>query len=175
MYLQLETPTLKIAAALQSSPQLQYRLHQWCSTWAKSPPRERFYAFWGDFSFQGGNFCRLKHTQMLHWFQKKQYLLLWNQSIWCTPTPWFVTKVIKHISDWSRNDQTNIVLCKVALHQLTKTTENVTGCKTIASKSSLGGLYVCVGSWTFNILSKKQLIRRVSYFYGGFGTLFGRG
>jgi len=41
--------------------------------------------------------------------------------------PWFVTKVIKHISDWSRNNQTNIVLCNASLHQLSKTTEIITG------------------------------------------------
>jgi len=33
-------------------------------------------------------------------------------------TPWFVTKVIKHMSDWSRNSQTNMVLCNASLHQL---------------------------------------------------------
>ena len=69
-------------------------LLQWSSTWAKSPPRGRFHALWGrfcdlrdlggDFGFQGGDFCRWKHAQMLNWFQKNQYLLLWNQSLWCT-------------------------------------------------------------------------------------------
>ena len=43
-----------------------------------------FTRFGGRFRFPGGDFCRLKHTQMLNWFQKYIYLLLWNQSIWCT-------------------------------------------------------------------------------------------
>jgi len=30
---------------------------------------------------------------------------------------------------WSRNNQTNIVLCNASLHQLPKTTEIVTGCE----------------------------------------------
>jgi len=43
-------------------------------------------------------------------------------------TPWFVTKVIKHmISDWWRNSQTNIVLCNASLYQLSNSTEIVTG------------------------------------------------
>ena len=43
-------------------------------------------------------------------------------------TPCFVTKVKEHmISDWWRNNQTNIVLCNVSLHQICKTTEIVTG------------------------------------------------
>ena len=47
---------------------------------AKSPSSGRFHALWGrfcdlrdlggDFSFQEGDFCRLKHTQMFNWFQK---------------------------------------------------------------------------------------------------------
>jgi len=47
-----------------------HSVDQRSSTWAKSPPRGRFYASWGrfcdlrdlggDFSFQGGDFCRLK-------------------------------------------------------------------------------------------------------------------
>jgi len=34
---------------------------------------------------------------------------------------------MKHISDWSRNNKTNIVLCNASLHQLSQTTEIVTG------------------------------------------------
>ena len=38
---------------------------------------------WGDFSFQGCDFCMLKPTKF--WIDsKKQHFLLWNQSIWCT-------------------------------------------------------------------------------------------
>jgi len=43
-----------------------------------------FTRFGERFRFPGGDFCRLKHTQMLNLFQKNQYLLLWNQSLWCT-------------------------------------------------------------------------------------------
>jgi len=42
-------------------------------------------------------------------------------------TAWFVAKVTKHISDWSRINQTNIVLCNASLHRLFKTTVIVTG------------------------------------------------
>jgi len=55
------------------------RIDQWFSTWAKSIPRGRFYAFWrrfcdlpdlGEFQFPGGRFCRSKFTKILNWFQK---------------------------------------------------------------------------------------------------------
>jgi len=42
-------------------------------------------------------------------------------------TPWFVTKVMELVSDWSRISQTSIVLCSSSLHQLSKTSEIVTG------------------------------------------------
>jgi len=42
-------------------------------------------------------------------------------------TSWFITKVVKHISDWSHNNQINIVLCNVSLQQISKTTEIVNG------------------------------------------------
>jgi len=42
-------------------------------------------------------------------------------------TPWFVTKVIKHVSDWSRINQANIVLCNASLYPLSNTTEIVIG------------------------------------------------
>jgi len=38
-----------------------------------------------------------------------------------------VPKVIRHILDWSGNNQTNTVLYNASLHQLSKTTEIVTG------------------------------------------------
>jgi len=57
-----------------------FPVDQWYSTWAKSSPRGRFHALRGrfcdlsdlrgDFSFQGGDFCRLKQTKILNWFQK---------------------------------------------------------------------------------------------------------
>jgi len=56
-------------------------------------PQGRLHALWGrfcdlrdlggDFGFQGGDFCKLWHTQMFI-DSKNQYLLLWNHSIWCT-------------------------------------------------------------------------------------------
>jgi len=51
-------------------------LNQWSSKWAKSPSRNDFMyrggdlviyeIWWGGFSFQGGDFCRLKHTNILN-------------------------------------------------------------------------------------------------------------
>jgi len=56
-----------------------YDLKQWSSTWAKSLPRGRFY----DLQDLGGNFCSLSILNF--WIDlKKQYLLLWSQSKWCT-------------------------------------------------------------------------------------------
>jgi len=69
----------------------------------------------------GGDFCRLKRTKILNWFQK---ILLWNQNIWCSFDSMVRNKIYRHmISDWWRNNQTNIVLCNASLHQLSKTTE----------------------------------------------------
>jgi len=51
-------------------------LEQWSSTWAKSPPRGKFYALWGrfcdirvlggDFSLHEVDFCMMKHTKVLN-------------------------------------------------------------------------------------------------------------
>jgi len=78
----------------------------------------RFHALWGrfcnlrdlggDFGFQGGDFCRWKHTQMLNWFQKINICYFGIKAFDARSTPWFVTKVIKHISDWSRINQTTV-------------------------------------------------------------------
>jgi len=61
-----------------------------------------FTRFGGRFRFPGGDFCRLKHTQMLNWFQKIYICYFGIKAFDARSTPWFVTKVIKHISDWSR-------------------------------------------------------------------------
>jgi len=65
MYFSLLLLTLNVSQV----GNLLYPLEQWYSTWAKSPSRGWFYASRGrfcdlpdlgsDFSFQGGDFCRL--------------------------------------------------------------------------------------------------------------------
>ena len=55
----------------------------------------------------GGDFCKLKRTKIWNWF--KEFLLLWNQNIWCTFDSIFRNKVYRaYISDWGRNNQNNI-------------------------------------------------------------------
>jgi len=45
------------------------------------------------------------------------WLVLSQQSFDALSTPWFVKKVIKHvISDWWRNNWTNIFRCNASLH-----------------------------------------------------------
>ena len=121
------------------------------------------YEIWG-LQFPRGDFCRLKHSKILNWFQKHNICYFGIKALDVPLTPWFVTKVIKHISVWSHNNQTNIILCNASLHQLSKITEIVTGCRIVARKSSLDGLYVFVGGLGILILTKTQLIYRVSYF-----------
>jgi len=72
----------------------------------------------GDFGFQGGRFLQVKVYSNVELIPKKQYLLLWNQSIDAVSTPWFITltKVIKHISDWSRINQTTVAWFCERLH-----------------------------------------------------------
>jgi len=65
---------------------------------------------------RGSDFCRLKHAKILNWFKKMFATSEWKDLI--LSTLWFVTERIKHmIADWSRNNETNIVLCNAALHQ----------------------------------------------------------
>jgi len=94
-------------------------LYKWSSTWAKSPPKERFYALWGRFL--------QVETKILNWFRKNTICYFVIKAFDALSTPWFITKVIKHISNRSHNNQTNIVLCNASLYQLSKTTEIVTG------------------------------------------------
>jgi len=78
------------------------------------------YEFWGQFLRVKSYFkCLIDSKNNIYYF--------WIKVFDALPTPWFVTKVIKHILDWSRINQTNIVLCNVSLHRLCKTTEIVTG------------------------------------------------
>ena len=110
-------------------------LDQWSSRWVKSPPREQCVVgailwlrrFGGDFNFQRDDFCWLKHNYNLEFIPKKKYLLLWNQSIWCTFDSVDHNKAKKHtILGWWRYNQANIVLCDTSMHQLLNTTEIVT-------------------------------------------------
>jgi len=89
-------------------------------------PRGQFHALWGrfcdlqdlgvDFSVHGDDFCRLKHTQMLTWFQKNNICYFGIKAFDARSTPWFVTKLIKHISDWSRINQTTVTWFCETLH-----------------------------------------------------------
>ena len=71
----------------------------------------------GDSGFQGGgDVCRLKHTQMFNWFQKINICYFGIKAFDARSTPWFETKVIKHISDWSRINQTTVTWFCETLH-----------------------------------------------------------
>jgi len=84
-----------------------------------------FTRFGGDFGFERDDFCRLKHTPMFNWFKKINICYFGIKAFHGRLTPCFVTKVIKHISDWSRISQTTatLFLKNASLHQISKTTE----------------------------------------------------
>jgi len=56
------------------------------------------------------------HTQMLNWFQKINICYFGIKAFDTRSTPWFVAKVIKHISDGSRINQTTITWFCETLH-----------------------------------------------------------
>ena len=84
------------------------------------PPGGDFviYEIWGAISVSRGaiSASRLKHTQMLNWFQKINICYFGIKAFDARSTPWFVTKVIKHISEWSRINQTTVTWFCETLH-----------------------------------------------------------
>jgi len=102
-----------------------HHLQQWSLTWAKTPPGGDFMRvgaillftrFGGDFGFQGGDFRRLKHTRMFNWSPKNNICYFGIKVFDPCSTPWFVTKVIKLISGWSRISQTTVTWFCQTLH-----------------------------------------------------------
>jgi len=106
-------------------------LEQWISTWAKSPPRGDFviYEIWGASSVSRGRFLQVKTYSDVELIPKNQYLLLWNQSHWCTFDSMVGNKAyITHIGPVTHHlNSCNMVLWNASLYQLSKTTDIVTG------------------------------------------------
>jgi len=88
-----------------------------------------FTRFGGRFRFPGGRFLQVKTYSNVELISKNQYLLLWNQSLWCTFDSMVRNKGYKtHIGLVThKSNYCNIVLWNASLHQLPKTTEIVTG------------------------------------------------
>ena len=88
-----------------------------------------FTRFGGDFGFQGGRFLQVETYSNVELIPKNQYLLLWNQSLWCTFDSMVRNKAYKaHIGLVThQSNYCNMVLWNTSLHQLFKTTEIVTG------------------------------------------------
>jgi len=96
-----------------------YCLMQWCSMWAQSSPGSIlcvvgaslwFTRFGGRFRFPGRAISAGFNIFKCWIDSKKQSLLLWKQSIWCTFDYIVrnINKGYKHISDWWRINQTTI-------------------------------------------------------------------
>jgi len=87
--------------------------------------------FGADFGFQGGRpFLQVKTYSNVELIPKNQYLLLWNQSLWCTFDSMVRNKAYKtHIGLVThQSNYCKMVLWNASLHQqLSKTTEIVTG------------------------------------------------
>ena len=113
-------------------------LKQWSWTWVKSPLGDNFmrcggdfvsYEIWGGFRFLEGRFLQVKTYSNVQMIPKNQYLLLWNQSIWCTFDSMVRNNGYKtHIGLVThQSNYRNMVLWNASLHQISKTTEIVTG------------------------------------------------
>ena len=124
-------------------------------------PRERFHALWGRFcdlrdlegdcraiAVSKGRFLQVKTYSKVELIPKKQYLLLWNQSIWCTFNSMVRNKGYKtHIGlATHQSNYCNMVLWNASLHQLPKTTEIVTGWE-----SSIAVLMKIIGNRSFDL------------------------
>jgi len=86
------------------------------------------YEMWGVISASRGAIS-VGLNVLKFWIDSKKYYFE-IKTFDALSTPWFVivTKFIEHtISDWWRNNQTNIVQSNISLHQLPKTTEIIAG------------------------------------------------